>query len=284
MSLLGWAGRDVGGYVLKSLLAVGGLSVIYRACHKHRPAQTVAVKLLSPHYCGNYAKRLFQQERNALLRLKHPRVVRLQDSGWLDEGGYLVLEYVNNAHSLSNYAWQHPSHLQDLVEFVLMVADAMAYVHAQGVVHNDLKADNILIIPSGRVKIIDFGISCVQKTAPADCQKKPLMAGAAYTPFIAAPEQIRGETLTAQVDIFLLGATLLHVLSGKKPLPSFTPESYSPANDERYVKELLAESGLDSALSRILRRALRTSRRHRYSSMRDFAADLREWLQAHEAR
>ena len=277
LGVIGQSGQCLDGYELEELVALGGLSAIYRGHHQDRPEQPVAIKLLNPDYSGDLAHRLYRQERDALQTLRHPNVIRLLDSNdFPKNGGYLVLEYLHDVQPLDEYARKYRQRPEKLVTLLLAVAETMAYVHARGVIHNDLKATNILIDPKYSVKIIDFGIA----------QSRPVRQGGrgeslGYTPYIAALEQIKGQTITPQVDVFLLGATLLHVLTGQNPLPAFTPQSYSPANDERYVSQLLEKSDIDTTLKAIVRRALKTDCKQRYADMRALAEALRCWLESH---
>lgn len=264
------AGQRAGPYVIKDIIGIGGLSAVYRGVHQQRPTTPVAIKLLLPVYARDYAHWLFCRERAALSRIRHPQVVMLLDSGQLTDGGcYLVLEYVDNARSLEACAPQLT--IRERVCHVLTVARAMVAVHAVGIVHNDLKPGNILVDAQGRIKIIDFGIA-------SDWPGDDLPDSPAYTPFVAAPEQILGESITPQVDVFLLGATLLHVLTGHAPLPPFTPASYCRRRDERHVAQLLAQASIAPALKTIIRKALRTRCAARYSDMASFAGALARWL------
>ena len=274
-----WRGRRLGHYVLESLIGVGGLSAVYLAHHKRSENKKVAIKLFLPAYAGEFAATLYRQERQALRHITHPLVVACLSSGECENekehenGFYLALEYVPEAKPLDAYARDVNRSPRRVIQVVLQVAQAMHTVHMAGIVHNDLKAGNILVNPRGEVKIIDFGIASFYQ--PTNASNTP-----AYTPFIAAPEQILGEPVTPQVDVFILGATLLHALTGEPPLPQFTPSSYSPLNDEQHVRRLLCRSPLQPGLKRIIARALNIRRSHRYPSMAYFASELSAWFEA----
>jgi len=254
-----WHGCQMGPYVLEEIIGVGGLSAVYLARHKDSANEKVAVKLLLPDYAGEFAETLFRQESRALCSIRHPHVIRclaggaVEEESGTDRGYFLALEYVPESRSLESFARQVNRSAGRVVQAVLQTAEAMQVVHAAGIVHNDLKAGNILINAQGQVKIIDFGIASFYDSATKTDTP-------AYTPFIAAPEQIMGKAITPQADVFILGATLLHALTGQNPLPEFTPQSYSPLRDEH--------------------RALRIKRSHRYRDMAGFAADLSIWLKS----
>ena len=271
--LMDWSGKNLDGYQVEELIAVGGMSSIYRASRITKNIQKpVAIKIIEPYRVNESIVSLFKQEQQALSKLDHPNIVSFHHGDQTKDGVYyLVMEYIPQAKNLDTYIRQNKCDARAICGLIKQAADAMTYAHSHLVIHKDLKSSNILVDQHGVVKVIDFGIAALMD-APDSASPK------VYTPTIASPEQIKGEKVTSSTDIFSLSATLLGVLIEDDPLPAFNPRTYQEINDEKYVDNVLKESNIDLDLKRIIAKGLQTKVNERYKTMDALSEDLGAWL------
>ncbi len=205
-------GQSVRGYTVRRLLGGGGMALVYEA--EAFDGRTAALKLLrrewrmDPTQCA----RLREEARN-LRQLHHPFVVRVLDSGELEDGGPLVLMERLQGETLEELVRRRgPLEWRRAAAVLAQVAEALAIVHAVPIVHRDLKSSNVFLCTDGTVKLIDFGLS--KLLAP---QRARLTAGGVTvgTPQTIAPEQARGALVDERADLYSLGGLAFHVLTGR---------------------------------------------------------------------
>jgi serine/threonine protein kinase len=198
-----------GRYRLGALLGVGGVAEVYRA-QDERLERGVAVKL----FRGDVANQLHrhEDEMRTLARLNHPSLVTVFDAGTdeLTQQPYLVMELVEGS-TLSDQLRAGPLTLIRAAEIGMAVADALGYVHGQGLVHRDVKPANVLISTSGRVHLADFGIARL-----VDAAHITQTGDVLGTPAYFAPEQISGEPVGPPADVYALGLVVLECITGKR--------------------------------------------------------------------
>jgi eukaryotic-like serine/threonine-protein kinase len=204
------AGRLLDGrYRLGALLGVGGVAEVYRGVDE-RLERGVAVKL----FRGDVADQLHRHEgeMRTLARLNHPSLVTVFDAGTdeMTQRPYLVMELVEGS-TLSDQLRLGPLNPQRTAEIGSAVADALAYVHGQGLVHRDVKPANVLISTGGRVHLADFGIARLVDSAHVT-QTGDVLG----TPSYFAPEQVSGEPVGPPTDVYALGLVLLECLTGRR--------------------------------------------------------------------
>ncbi|HEX7902078.1 MAG TPA: serine/threonine-protein kinase [Planctomycetota bacterium] len=223
---------EVPGLDVHGVLGKGGMGVVYDA-FQPRLRRRVALKVLSPHLAFDEAfMARFQAEGLLLARLQHPHVVTVFDVGVHGGLPYIVMERVEGR-TLRSRLRGKPLGLSTSLEIAGAVCDALACAHAAGVVHRDVKPENILIDDAGWVKLADFGLA---KEASDIGTKRRKRVG---TPRYMAPEQIANpEAVDARADLYALGRVLLEMLSGK--LTSDEPPRTSPPALRALLKILLA--------------------------------------------
>src|SRR5690348_15192761 len=213
-------GKVVAGrYRLEARLGEGGMGVVYRARHVLID-RVVALKLIRPDLRGETHLRAWMlREARAANRVDHAHIVQIHDVGETDEGElYLVMEYLVGS-ALSAECSKGPMPIERAVDVIEQMCAALARAHDLGVVHRDLKSDNIMLtIQGGRrdfVKILDFGLAAL--TRDARLAPKGAIFG---TPEYMAPEQARGEDATALCDLYALGVLFFEMLTGQLPFRS----------------------------------------------------------------
>ena len=273
-------GARIGAWRIDRLLGEGGMGLVFLA-HRDdgRFDQSAAIKLLRFTLATPAELERFRRERRILARLEHPHIARLLDAGEHPIGNgleipYFVMEYVEGQ-PLTAYARDRALTPRQRVELYQQVLDAVGYAHQRVVLHRDVKPANILVTERGDVKLLDFGIAQLLEGDPAgrhDRTRTSMM-----TPDYASPEQLRGEPLTVQSDVFTLGALLFELLGDRRAYdaPTTTPLS------DRAIAMAAAPApplGIDSDLDTIVAKAIHLDLERRYPSVEALAADLRRYL------
>jgi tetratricopeptide (TPR) repeat protein len=273
-------GQVIGSYTLDRILGEGGMGAVWLA---HRSdglyESRVAIKLLNPALLGPGGLERFRREGRALGRLTHPHIARLIDAGVTGTGQpYLVLEYVEGE---TIHVWCDARALdtQARVRLFLSVLAAVTHAHAKLILHRDLKPSNILVTPEGQVKLVDFGIAKLLddgagSAAPAGLTQ---VAGHAFTPDFAAPEQVQGGEVTVATDVYALGVLLYVLLTGRHPTAG---GDTSPLDRLRAIVDIdpARSSALRGDLGNIVLKALKKAPAERYQTAEAFAEDLRRFL------
>lgn len=199
---------DIPGYVLDDIIAEGGMGSIFQA-HNRESGLPAAIKILHSGYAkhGEFVER-FIQEARAAGRLAHPNIIKVYNVGKTTNGRYyFTMELVKGSTLTQKIATLS---IQDAARMFLEIADALDYAHKRGIIHRDIKPDNILIGPDGEPKLTDLGIAVLDQTDMK--QSGPRVLG---TPHYMSPEQASGKNITASTDIYSLGATFFHAFSGQ---------------------------------------------------------------------
>ncbi|RMH87924.1 serine/threonine protein kinase [Lysobacter pythonis] len=211
-------GEQVGPYRLEKLLGEGGMGQVWLAeradgLYERR----VALKLLRPGLADPNLRLRFTRERQILARLAHPHIARLLDAG-ISAGGqpYLALEHVEGE-GILEYCRRRGLGLRQRLQLFRQVCAAVTHAHANLVVHRDLKPSNILVTAQGEVRLLDFGIAKLLDGNEADPPEATRTGVRSFTLHYAAPEQIRGEPVTTQTDVYSLGVILYQLLTGERP-------------------------------------------------------------------
>lgn len=205
-------------YELQDRLGAGGMAKVFRA-FDHALGRTVAVKMLHDDLVSNEELRQrFLREARVFARLRHPHIIEIHDVVHGEKSAAMVMEFIDGT-DLSHLAKRQPLRVPELAVAVLRpVMDALSHAHAEGVIHRDVKPANIMLSRDGRVKLGDFGIAKVLEETHLTHTGEFL-----GTPAYIAPEQARGETITAAVDQYALGVVLYELLAGRPPYTGPTP-------------------------------------------------------------
>lgn len=272
----------IGPYRVERLIGRGGMGEVWQGMRDDGAfRKVVAIKIMTMPVegAGRFLDR-FRQERQVLASLDHPGIARILDGGELPDGRpYMVMDYVEGL-PLDRHCHQRKATVHERIELMIQVCEAVEYLHSMGVIHRDLKPGNILVTPAGSVKLLDFGIARVNTAGQDQALTAPQQR--LLTPGFASPEQLAGETCTARSDIYSLGAVLYVLLTQQTPSMS-APTAPSGmlttlADGTAKAAPRLARHMLGD-LDGVAMKALERNPAHRYQSAREFAADLRRFLE-----
>ncbi len=271
-------GDHLGPYEIVELLGAGGMGEVYRA-RDTKLGRDVAIKVLPPLLTTN-ADRLarFEREGGMLTALNHPHLLTVFDVGEVDGQPYLVTEFVDDG-TLKTWALAEKRTWRQAVELLVGVADGLAAAHAAGIVHRDVKPDNILISKHGYAKLADFGLAKLFE-ALGGAATAPTMAAVRTQPGMIvgtiaymSPEQAAGKPADARSDIFAFGVVLYEMLAGRQPFVGATGLEVLE-RVQHHPAEPLGED-IPPALRLVVEKTLEKHPAERYQSMRDMVVDLR---------
>ena len=265
------AGRRFGAYEILEELGSGGMGKVYRA-RNVTLERVVALKTLAPAFSADqeFVQRFLKEARVAA-RLNHPNVVQIYDFGSVGGIQYLAMEFVDGE-SLGARLARGRLAEREAIRVVRQAAKALAVAHEAGIVHRDIKPDNLMLTSRGDLKLVDLGIA---KRVDED-QGLTQTGQAVGTPNYISPEQIRGsKDIDARADVYSLGATFYHLVTGHAPYKGtsgalvMSMHLTQPLPDPRQY-----EPGLSEGLCRVLRKSMAKSRGERYPSMESLDRDL----------
>jgi serine/threonine protein kinase len=224
--------EEFGPYRIREVLGEGGMGVVYLA-EREDLGSLAAIKILRDAWMSPSRRERFAMEQRTLAQLTHPYIARLYDADTLADGTpWFAMEYINGV-PLTEYCNRHGSSVEERLRLFGLVCEAVRYAHSRAVIHRDLKPANILVQADGSIKLLDFGIAkhLDQTATPVDQTVTGLRL---MTPAYAAPEQIRGEQVGIQSDVYSLGIVLYELLTGRPP---FDLSNRTPAQVEKILTE-----------------------------------------------
>ncbi len=278
--LLRGRGRDltVGRYVLLDPLGHGAMGRVYRAWHRMM-GRVVALKVLHPSLAsgGDSAAR-FRREMLLAGRLDHPNVVRALDADRIGPVAFLAMEYLLGLTLKDLLTLRGPLPPADVVHYAAQAADGLAHAHDRGVLHRDIKPSNLLLTADRRVKVLDFGLGrlLASERGDASLTTAGMIIG---TPHYISPEQARMSEIDGRSDLYALGCTMYHLISGRLPFPG---ESSMDCLVRRIVEPpapiAAVVPGLPARLVEVVDRLLARNPADRFQAAGDLAEALRGML------
>ncbi|HWT01224.1 MAG TPA: protein kinase [Pyrinomonadaceae bacterium] len=273
-------GQHVGRYEVLELIGSGGMGDVYLA-RDTRLGRKVALKFL-PDYLADDAGRVrrFEQEARAASALNHPNILTIYEIGQSDARYFIATEFIDGS-TLRERIQGGPMRADDALEVASQVASALAKAHQAGIVHRDVKPENIMLDADGRAKVLDFGLA--KFTPHLNAGGASATASTLYTaPGLVigttaymSPEQARGREVDARTDIWSLGCVLYEMVTGRPPFGGETRADVLAAVLEREPEPLAgATPPVPAELQRITKKALQKDREKRYQTSKDLALDL----------
>jgi eukaryotic-like serine/threonine-protein kinase len=262
-------------YELEKLVGTGGMSSVYRA-HDSLLERHVALKVMHEQLLaeGDHVER-FRREARLAAQLSHPNIVTVIDRGEQEGRQFIVFEYVEGENLKALIEREAPLPERAAIELALQIADGLAFAHGHGLVHRDVKPQNVLLTEDGRAKVTDFGIARSIDVHHGLTQTGTVMGTSDYI----SPEQARGGPVDACSDIYSLGAVLYELLTGDVPFPgdNFVSVAMQHINQPPpSVRERRPE--LSPRIDASVRKAMAKDPDDRFPTMEAFAAELRACL------
>src|SRR5882762_4757098 len=267
-------GRVIGHYEVIDLIGRGGMGEVYRA-RDARLNRPVAIKFVSSEHVNESARRRFQQEARMASALNHPHILTVHESGEFEGQQYLVTEFIDGG-TVREWADNNKPDWRQVVDLLTGVADGLACAHEAGMLHRDIKPDNILVTKSGYAKLADFGLAKLtqdEELAEAVTVSRTRPGVIIGTIAYMSPEQASGKPLDARSDIFAFGVVLYEMLSGRKPFEGATELETLQLIIHGTPKPL--RDALPVTVRAVVERALEKEPADRYQAMREMFVDLR---------
>lgn len=267
-------GRVLAGrYQINGFIGEGGMSRVWRALDQNTGRQ-VAIKVLREEYSEDESfLRRFDREAQAASRMSHPNIVNLVDVGVEEDGTrYLVMEYVQGK-TLKRFIQESGALRPEIAaQIIIRVLAALQHAHQNGVVHRDVKPQNILIDKEGTVKVADFGIARIANAQTVNQTDESVMGSVYYF----SPEQARGAAVDARSDIYSAGVVFYEMLTGKVPFTGETPVAIAMQHLQNApVPPNEANPAVSSALDFVVLHAMEKKPRRRYQSAEEMLRDIR---------
>ncbi len=262
-----------GRYEIREIIGVGGMAVVYKA-YDNIDDRIVAIKILKDEYLTNEDfKRRFKNESKAIAVLSHPNIVRVYNVSFGDRLQYIVMEYVDGI-TLKEYIQQQGViDWKEAVHFTSQILAALQHAHDKGIVHQDIKPQNIMLLHDGTIKVADFGIARFSRT-----DNNTTSENAIGSVHYISPEQARGEMTDDKADIYSVGVVLYEMITGQLPFQSDSAVSVALMqlqNDPTRPRELVPT--LPLGLEQITMRAMQKNPVDRYHSAAEMLMDINEF-------
>lgn len=262
-----------GRYEIREIIGVGGMAVVYKA-YDNIDDRIVAIKILKEEFLANEEfRRRFKNEAKAIAVLSHPNIVKVYDVSFGDRLQYIVMEYIEGI-TLKEYIEQQTCvNWKEAVHFVVQILKALQHAHDKGIVHRDIKPQNIILLQDGTIKVSDFGIARFSRG-----DTRTMTESAIGSVHYISPEQARGEITDDKADLYSVGVVMYEMLTGQLPFQSDSAVSVAIMQLQQEAKrprEINPEIPL--GLEQITLHAMQKNPRDRYQSASEMLLDLDEF-------
>ncbi len=267
-------GRKLDGrYEITELIGVGGMADVYKATDILED-RTVAVKILKNEFADNedFVRR-FRNESKAIAVLSHPNIVKIYDVGFTDKIQFIVMEYIDGITLKEFMEQQGVLKWKDTVHFIIQILRALQHAHDRGIVHRDIKPQNIMLFPDGTIKVMDFGIARFARE-----EGKTISDKAIGSVHYISPEQARGDITDEKSDIYSVGVMMYEMLTGVKPFDADNPVTVALMHmqtEPKPPREI--NDSIPEGLEEIVIRAMQKEASKRYQSASEMIKDIEEF-------
>ena len=268
-----------GRYEIQEIIGVGGMAVVYKA-HDNVENRTVAIKILKEEFVSNEEFiRRFKNESKAIAVLSHPNIVKVYDVSFGDLIQYIVMEYIDGITLKEFIERQGSLRWKDAVFFAIQILKGLQHAHDKGIVHRDVKPQNIMVLADGTIKVADFGIARFARN-----EQRTITDKAIGSVHYISPEQARGEKTDEKSDIYSVGVMLYEMLTGQLPFEAESAVSVAIMQLQRDPK-LLTEvnPSIPLGLEQITMHAMQKTPERRYQSASELLCDLEQFKKDPEA-
>lgn len=261
-----------GRYEVQEIVGVGGMSVVYKA-YDNVDDRVVAVKILKDEFLTNddFVRR-FKNESKAIALLSHPNIVKVYDVSFGEKLQYIVMEYVDGITLKEYIQKQGAITWNDALFFTTQILKALQHAHDKGIVHRDIKPQNIILLPNGNIKVADFGIARFSRS-----ETRTLTDTAIGSVHYISPEQAKGEFTDEKADIYSVGVVLYEMLAGKVPFEAESAVSVALMQLQNNAKRLTEiNPDIPLGLEQICIHAMQKDPKDRYQSATEMLLDVEE--------
>lgn len=261
-----------GRYEIQEIIGVGGMAVVYKA-YDNIDDRIVAIKILKEEFLANEEfRRRFKNESKAIAVLSHPNIVKVYDVSFGDKLQYIVMEYIDGITLKEYIEQQKVINWKEALHFTTQILRALQHAHDKGIVHRDVKPQNIMLLQNGNIKVADFGIARFSRN-----ETRTMTESAIGSVHYISPEQARGEITDEKADIYSVGVVLYEMLTGQLPFQSDNAVSVAIMqlqSDAKRPREINPDIPL--GLEQITLKAMQKNPRDRYQSAAEMLLDLDE--------
>jgi len=273
-----WIGRELAGYTILRKIGVGGMGIVYQGHHQSLD-RMAAIKFLSPQLAGDPAYvQLFLREARAAAKLSHPNLVTVYDAGSVGaDVFYFIMEYVDGRDLEMVQEESGLLPVKQAVEYVRQAAAALGYAHQKQIIHRDVKPENLMLTREGVIKVADMGLAKWMGEDSAMTRGGWLMG----SPYYISPERLRDQhAADARSDIYSLGATFYHLLTGRVPYEGTPPVVMAQHLEAPLPNPLEANPDLDFDVCDIVQRMMAKNPDDRFQTMEEVQEALVAYLAA----
>lgn len=267
-------GRKLDGrYEITELIGIGGMADVYKATDILED-RVVAVKILKNEFADNedFVRR-FRNESKAIAVLSHPNIVKIFDVGFTDKIQFIVMEYIDGITLKEFMEQQGMLKWKDSIHFIIQILRALQHAHDRGIVHRDIKPQNIMLFPDGTIKVMDFGIARFARE-----EGKTISDKAIGSVHYISPEQASGDITDEKSDIYSVGVMMYEMLTGVKPFDGDNPVSVALMHMQNEAKPLReVNDSVPEGLEEIVMRAMQKEPSKRYQSASEMIKDIEEF-------
>ena len=259
-----------GRYEIQEIVGVGGMSVVYKA-YDNVDDRIVAVKILKDEFLTNddFVRR-FKNESKAIALLSHPNIVKVYDVSFGEKLQYIVMEYVDGITLKEYIQKQGAITWNDALFFTTQILKALQHAHDKGIVHRDIKPQNIILLPNGNIKVADFGIARFSRS-----ETRTLTDTAIGSVHYISPEQARGDVTDAKSDLYSVGVMFYEMLTGRKPFDTDNPVSIAVMHMQNVaVRPRDINPNIPSGLEEIIMHAMEKDASKRYQTAAEMIRDI----------
>lgn len=262
-----------GRYEIQEIIGVGGMAVVYKA-HDNVENRTVAIKILKEEFVSNEEFiRRFKNESKAIAVLSHPNIVKVYDVSFGDLIQYIVMEYIDGITLKEFIERQGSLRWKDAVYFTIQILKGLQHAHDKGIVHRDVKPQNIMVLSDGTIKVADFGIARFARN-----EQRTITDKAIGSVHYISPEQARGEKTDEKADIYSVGVMLYEMLTGQLPFEAESAVSVAIMQLQRDPKlPTEINPSIPLGLEQITMHAMQKTLERRYQSASELLCDLEQF-------
>lgn len=270
--MMNYLNKVIGGrYEINEIIGVGGMAIVYKAFDRTEN-RYVAVKILQDQYLEDEELRQrFKNESKAIAVMSHPNIVKVFDVNFGEDLLYIIMEHIEGINLKEYIHHKNGLDTKETLHIVMQILRALQHAHDKGIIHRDIKPQNILLLPNGSIKVTDFGIARFNR-GDVKTQEETSAIGSVH---YVSPEQVRGEFTDARSDVYSMGIVLYEMLTGQVPFDAKEPNDIAVMHlQKEAIRPSVFNENTPIGLEQITMRAMQKNPNDRYQSAAEMLMDL----------